>query len=32
VMVPGEWSLKLYQLHVLPIEFANDARIPMVVN
>src|SRR6266436_3218245 len=32
VMMPGEWSLEFYQLHVLSIEFANDARIPMVVN
>jgi hypothetical protein len=30
MLVPDEFTLKLHQLHVLAIQFANNARIPMV--
>jgi hypothetical protein len=32
VMMPGERSLKLDQLHILAVEFGSDARIPMIVD
>ena len=32
MMMPGERPLKFYELNQLPIEFAGDARIPMILN
>src|SRR3989442_11093604 len=32
MMMPGERALKLNQLYHLPIKFAGDARIPVIVD
>ncbi len=32
VMMPGEWPFELYELDELAVEFAGDARIPMIVD
>src|SRR5689334_14439698 len=32
VKMPRKWTLKLHELHVLAVKFANDSRVPVIVN